>query len=62
VLGQLIHGWRRTLPVIKAGGFITLYVPPSMAYGAAITRDGNGNVIIPANAYLKFDIDLLTVQ
>ena len=62
VLGQLIHGWRRTLPVIKAGGFITLYVPPSMAYGASITRDGNGNVIIPANSYLKFDIDLLTVQ
>jgi FKBP-type peptidyl-prolyl cis-trans isomerase len=39
-----------------------MYIPPTLAYGAMITRDGNGNVIIPANAYLKFDIDLLSVQ
>ncbi len=62
VLGQLIAGWQRGLPLIKTGGQITLYIPPSMGYGGNDRLDNQGNVIIPGNSYLKFTIHLLDVQ
>jgi len=62
LLGELIPGWQKGLPLIKAGGSIILYIPPSLGYGSAEKRDANGNVVIPANSYLKFTIDLLDVQ
>ncbi len=62
VLGQLIVGWQKGLPAVAAGGTITLYIPPSLGYGAVDKRDASGNIIIPANSYLKFVIELLDVQ
>jgi len=62
VLGQLIIGWHKGLPLIRSGGAITLYIPPTLGYGPYPRTDGNGNVIIPANSYLKFTISLLDVQ
>ena len=62
VLGQLIGGWHKGLPLIKAGGNITLYIPPSLGYGQADRRDANNNVVIPGNSYLKFVIELMDVQ
>ena len=56
-LGQLIVGWQKGIPLIRPGGKITLYVPPSLGYGAA-----GAPPTIPANAYLIFDIDLVAVQ
>lgn len=61
-LGQLIVGWQKALPLIGAGGSITLYISPSLGYGSVDRRDASGNIVIPANSYLKFDIDLLDVQ
>jgi FKBP-type peptidyl-prolyl cis-trans isomerase FkpA len=61
-LGSLILGWQRALPVIQEGGSVTLYIPPSLAYGNREIRDNNGAVIIPANSYLKFTIELRDVQ
>lgn len=62
VLGQLIAGWQKGLPLIAPGGSIILYIPPSLGYGAIEKRDANGNVVIPANSYLKFVIELMDVQ
>ncbi len=62
VLGELIVGWQKVLPVLKAGGSMTLFVPPSLAYGSIVKMDPNGNVVIPANSYLRFDITLVSVQ
>ncbi len=62
VLGQLIVGWQKGLPLIKAGGRITLYIPPSLGYGAFDKTDANGHVVVPGNSYLKFSISLLYVQ
>lgn len=62
VLGQLIAGWQKGLPLVASGGTITLYIPPSLGYGAVDKRDANGNIIIPANSYLKFVIEVLDVQ
>lgn len=54
-LSQLIIGWQEGIPLLNAGGSITLYLPPSLAYGPA----ANGS--IPANSILIFDIKLNAV-
>lgn len=61
-LGQLIVGWQKGIPLIKAGGRINLYIPPSLGYGSQVVRDGSGNVLIPANSNLVFTIELVSVQ
>jgi len=63
-LGQLIVGWQKVLPLLKAGGRISLYIPPSLGYGNRDVTDQQQppNVIIPANSYLKFEIELVNVQ
>jgi len=60
-LGQTIEGWKKGLPVIKAGGNVTLYIPPSLGYGGNNVSNG-GVVIIPANSYLRFTVSLIAVQ
>ncbi|MEO7043999.1 MAG: FKBP-type peptidyl-prolyl cis-trans isomerase [Ferruginibacter sp.] len=55
-LGGVIAGWQKVLPNLKSGGSITLFIPPTLGYGASAS---NG---IPGNSYLKFTIDLLNVQ
>ncbi len=56
-----IIGWQAGLPLVKEGGSITLYLPPSMGYGAGL-QDGAGNYIIPPNAILIFDISLSSIN
>jgi FKBP-type peptidyl-prolyl cis-trans isomerase FkpA len=36
-----------------------LYIPPTLGYGSREIKDNLGNVIIPANSILIFDIELL---
>ena len=60
-LGGLIESWKKALPLIKAGGKITIYCPPSLAYGSQEIRDGSGNVVIPANSILIFEVELTGV-
>ncbi len=55
-LGGLIPGWQIGIPLIKKGGSIILYIPPSLGYGSV------ANGPIPANSYLIFNIDLVNVQ
>ena len=61
-LGSLIEGWKVGLPLLKAGGEIRLYIPPTLGYGSVDVKDNNGTVIIPANSILIFTITLLDVQ
>lgn len=55
-LGQLIVGWQRGLPLIKKGGSITLFLPPSLGYGSSAVGS------IPANSILIFTIELLDLE
>jgi FKBP-type peptidyl-prolyl cis-trans isomerase len=55
-LNQLIVGWQEGIPLVAPGGSITLYLPPTLAYGSAAQ---NG---IPANSILIFTIDLVRVN
>ncbi len=54
-LGQTIPGWIKGVSLIRAGGRITLFLPPSLGYGNVAVGP------IPANSILIFDVDLLTV-
>lgn len=55
-LNQLIVGWQEGIPLVAPGGSITLYLPPSLAYGS---QEQNG---IPANSILVFKIDLVKIN
>ncbi len=55
-LSGLITGWQEGIPLIAPGGKITLYLPPTLAYGSS----GVGS--IPANSNLIFEIDLVKVN
>ena len=61
-LGMLITGWQKLLPLIKEGGVINMYIPPALGYGYQDQTDNNNNVVIPANSYLKFHVELVSVQ
>ena len=59
-LGSSIEGLRKGIPLIKKGGHMKLYIPPTLAYGSKEIKDEAGKVIIPANSILIFDISLTT--
>jgi|SRR6188508_672604 len=61
-LDQVIAAWTKGVPLIKTGGKIKLYCPPSLAYGSQVVRDPvTGNTVIPANSILVFEVVLNNV-
>ena len=57
--GRVIPGWDQGIESMQAGGGSRkLIIPPDLAYG----RSGAGGGIIPPNATLEFDVELVGIS
>lgn len=54
-LWQVIKGWQKGIPLISTGGSAILIIPSELGYGS----EGSG-ALIPGNAVLIFEVDLLS--
>lgn len=57
-IDEVIQGWHEGITGMKAGGRRRLVVPPELGYG----RQGAGHGVIPGNATLVFEVELITVR
>ncbi len=56
-MGKVIQGWDEGLALMKRGTRAKLTIPPQLGYGA---RGAGG--VIPPNATLIFDVELLDIK
>ncbi len=61
--GMVIPGWEKGIMGMKVGEKKTLTIAPEDGYGAqGVSNPATGEVIIPANATLVFDVELVDIK
>lgn len=58
---QFLTGFEEGVIGMKVGGKRRLIIPPALGYGANEIRDQSGQVVIPANSTLIFDVQLVAI-
>ncbi|PHN05298.1 FKBP-type peptidyl-prolyl cis-trans isomerase [Flavilitoribacter nigricans] len=61
ILANLIAGFQTTLPLVPTGSRVTLFIPSGLGYGPNDVPDAAGNIVVPANSNLIFEVDLLDI-
>ena len=61
-IGQVIRGWDEGMVGMKVGEKKHLVIPGEKAYGSRGIPDGNGGYVIPPNATLIFDVEMLGIE
>ena len=56
-MGRVIKGWDEGIALMKVGGKAQLNIPPDLGYG-----DRSAGGVIPPNAKLVFDVELVSVK
>jgi FKBP-type peptidyl-prolyl cis-trans isomerase FkpA len=57
-VGQVIQGWDEGIMCLRQGSKARFFIPSRLAYGSQSVEDG----LIPANAVLMFDVELLDIK
>jgi FKBP-type peptidyl-prolyl cis-trans isomerase len=60
--GMVIAGWEKGILGMTVGEKKTLTIPAADGYGEAGAPDGRGGYVIPPNATLVFDVELVDVK
>ncbi|MBI4094153.1 FKBP-type peptidyl-prolyl cis-trans isomerase [Candidatus Kaiserbacteria bacterium] len=58
----IIAGFQIGVNGMKEGGKRTMQIPPSLGYGGEDIKDPEGNIVIPANSTLIFQVELVKVE
>ncbi len=58
---RVIPGWKEGLQLMSKGAKFQFFIPPNLAYGEQGINQG-GNVIIPPNAVLEFEVELISIE
>ena len=56
-LSSVIAGWQRGIPGMRIGGVRRLVIPPELAYGSSTPNPA----VIPPNATLLFEVELISI-
>lgn len=61
-VGNLIDGIEQGVINMRLNGKRRLIIPPELAFGAQGRKDAQGNVIVPPNATVIYDIEVIAVN
>ncbi|WP_420137611.1 FKBP-type peptidyl-prolyl cis-trans isomerase [Sphingomonas sp.] len=57
-LSRVVPGFREALSLMPKDSVYRFWIPPEQAYGSDAKSDATGNVVIPANSVLVFDVTM----
>lgn len=60
-IGNMIDGWNEGMQLLRPGAQALFLVPSGLAYGEAGVKKDDGEVLVPPNAVLAFEVEVVEV-